>query len=169
MCILTSITTFLSTSWAAPINHAYHAAKPKSNDTAVDKRQLQVLVDTAAIINAVQSVVTAIENVIDLVEGDIQDAESKYTTGIVSTLREQYPTMNVLVYHDQDSGYNLYGATHAHVEMDIFAGFSQGYEVWVFDYGTFELAGDGGYSNWAIGGNFDGPSSAVTFYSMNGN
>jgi hypothetical protein len=76
--------------------------------------------------------------------------------------------MNVLVYHNQDSGYNLYSATHAHVEFDIIFGFSQGYEVWVFDYGTFELAGDGGYQNWAIGGSFSGPSSDVTFYSMNG-
>jgi hypothetical protein len=76
--------------------------------------------------------------------------------------------MNVLVYHNQDSGYDLHSATHAHVEFDIIFGFSQGYEVWVFDYGTFELAGDGGYQNWAIGGSFSGPSSDVTFYSMNG-
>jgi hypothetical protein len=77
--------------------------------------------------------------------------------------------MNVLVYHNQDSGYDLYDATHAHYELDIGLGFTQGYEVWVFDYGTFELVGDGGYANWAIGGSFSGPSDDVTFYSMNGN
>ena len=31
-------------------------------------------------------------------------------------------------------------------------GFTKGYEIYVFDSGTFWLAGDGGYENWAYAG-----------------
>ncbi|EXJ60763.1 hypothetical protein A1O7_04916 [Cladophialophora yegresii CBS 114405] len=165
---LVSVTTFFGTSISAPTKNVHHPARLVS-EAPVDRRQLQVLVDVAAIIGAAKAVIEGIEGLVDLVEDEIEEAEGQYTTGIVSTLRDLYPTMNVLVYHNQDCGYDLYDATHAHVEFDIALGFTKGYEVWVFDHGTFNLVGDGGYSNWAIGGSFDGPSSEVTFYSMNGN
>ena len=58
------------------------------------------------------------------------------------------------MYHDQDSAYELYGAQHKHVEFDLEAPLgTMGYEIWIFDYGTFQRAGDGGYLNWAYNGN----------------
>ena len=54
-------------------------------------------------------------------------------------------------------------AVHYHQELDIGLGFTKGYEIWVFDSGTFSLAGDGGYVNWAIGGCFSGPKTDVVF------
>lgn len=54
-------------------------------------------------------------------------------------------------------------AFHSHFELGTVLSFTKGYEIWVFDYGTFSLAGDGGYENWAIGGCFSGPPTAVIF------
>ena len=59
-------------------------------------------------------------------------------------------------------------AVHVHHEIDIgnilgFYEFTQGYEIWVFDSGTFSLAGDGGYENWAMGGCYSKQDSDVTF------
>jgi hypothetical protein len=165
--IFTSLAVLFGAVSGVPVDvHHPSRTNPTNN---VDKRQLQVLVDVAVIVNIAKDVVDGIEAIIDAISGDISEAEAQYTTGIVSSLRAQYPTMNVLVFHDQDSGYELYSATHAHVEFDIALGFTKGYEIWVFDYGWFELAGDGGYENWAIGGSFDREDSYVTFYSMNGN
>lgn len=166
--IFTSISTLFSLSLGSPLKNAHHTARPAS-DAVAEKRQLQVLVDVSVLITAAKTVIEGIEDLINLIDGDVHEAEGKFTTGTVDYLRDQYPTMNVLVYHNQDCGYDLFDATHTHVEMDIGLGFTQGYEVWVFDHGTFELVGDGGYENWAIGGDFDGPSDDVTFYSMNGN
>ena len=54
-------------------------------------------------------------------------------------------------------------AVHVHQELDIGLGFSQGYEIWVFDSGTFSRAGDGGFINWAFGGCFSENGAHVTF------
>ena len=54
-------------------------------------------------------------------------------------------------------------AVHVHHELDIGLGFTQGYEIWVFDYGNFSRAGDGGFINWAYEGCFTGQGADVTF------
>lgn len=58
---------------------------------------------------------------------------------------------------DQDSDASgLVNAAHQHVEfaLGIFD-FTKGYEIFVFDYGVFYRAGDGGYENWCTAGEFD--------------
>ena len=56
---------------------------------------------------------------------------------------------------------------HVHHEVDIGSilgyDFTQGYEIWVFDSGTFSLAGDGGYENYAVNGCHSGPSGDIVF------
>ena len=59
-------------------------------------------------------------------------------------------------------------AVHVHQELDLgkllgFIDLTQGYEIWVFDSGTFSLAGDGGYENWAFGGCFTRADTEVNF------
>ena len=59
-------------------------------------------------------------------------------------------------------------AVHLHKELDIgnilgIHEFTQGYEIWVFDYGTFSLAGDGEFINWAYGGCYTAQGTDVTF------
>lgn len=61
---------------------------------------------------------------------------------------------------DQNSNATgLVNATHQHVEFTLLDiaifDFTKGYEVFVFDYGTFYRAGDGGYENWCTWGEFD--------------
>ena len=97
--------------------------------TVVGKRRVQALVDVAAIVNAADAVVKGIEAIVNLIDGDIHEAEGQFTKGNVSNLRAQYPSMNVLVFHNQASGYDVYGATHAHYEMDIGLVVTQGCEV----------------------------------------
>ena len=119
----------------------------------------------------------------DIISGD-HNVESTFTQHTISQLGSQYPGKNLLVYHDQDSIVNLcmscllalrsiWGwlpsapdAVHAHYELPLpptFVGLTQGYEIWVFDSGTFSLAGDGGYENWAVGGCFSRQGNNVVF------
>lgn len=59
---------------------------------------------------------------------------------------------------------------HQHVELPLTDSLgTMGYEVWVFESGTFELVGDGGYENWCFNGDYDRTSDTeVIFYSMQG-
>lgn len=73
--------------------------------------------------------------IIDLFE-DQAEKEGAFTQQTVQNLLDAYPTKNVIVYHDQDSYYDLSpDAVHAHYELDLLLGFTKGYEIWVFDTG----------------------------------
>ena len=113
-------------------------------------------------------------------DSDAHAAESNFTQQTIISLMNQYPDKNQLIFHNQDSTYSLgtfclicyrpflaeffsVNGTHVHHELDLGLGFTQGYEIWVFDYGNFSLAGDGGSENWAAGGCLSGPSSDVIF------
>ncbi|KAJ9143086.1 hypothetical protein NKR23_g6713 [Pleurostoma richardsiae] len=102
-----------------------------------------------------------VSEIINLNEENAQK-EGKFTTDTVSALLSAYPDKNVVVYYDQDSGYEFYNGAHRHYELDLELGFTKGYEIWVFDYGWFELAGDGGYQNWAYGGCVDTTDSTYS-------
>lgn len=125
------------------------------------------------------------EGIISVVnfDADMHNAENSFTQSTVSSLANQYPEKNILVFHDTDSTgvlgtFSLFSkrvkspsilwivnSVYTHFELDIGFGLTQGYEIYVFDYGTFSLVGDGGYENWALEGCFDGPRSAVVFCS----
>ena len=92
-------------------------------------------------------------------------AESTYTTTLLVSLQAQYPSSNVMICHDP-AAYDLENAIHAHQECDIGLGFTFGYEIFVFEDGTFSNGGDGGYINWAFGGGFTADGNDVTFYAM---
>ena len=103
---------------------------------------------------------------------------------MVASIANQYPSKNCIVFHDQSStfsfctffifchGYPPFAsgwlssapdAVHVHQELNIGLGFTQGYEIWVFDSGTFSRAGDGGFINWAFEGCFTANGADVTF------
>jgi len=116
------------------------------------------------IVDVVNDVIEAIITDIVNFENDAHAAESNFTQQTVISLGNQYPDKNRLIFHDQDSTYNLSpDAVHVHHELDIGLGFTYGYEIWVFDSGTFERAGDGGYINWAFAGCFTQQDADVTF------
>jgi hypothetical protein len=108
-------------------------------------------------------------NVADSIEKQRQDAETQYTQGLVAQLISQYPQKNVIVYHNQDSQFSGVNVVHMHVEMNLnFLGETQGFEVQVFDSGTFMLEGDGGFANWCFDGNFNHNGDFVQFFPTSG-
>jgi hypothetical protein len=116
-------------------------------------------------------VIQSIQELINISQLDAQEhaAESAYTQALVAQLTRQYPDKNVIVYHDQDSQFNGVNAVHQHVELNLgFFSTTQGYEVQIFDSGTFTLVGDGGYLNWCFGGNYDRNGNFVQFNPISG-
>lgn len=101
-------------------------------------------------------------------EGEQEHAdESAWTQAQVIDLQNRYPDSNVLIFHDQNSVFHPDVGFHSHYELDLegyFGTRTQGYEVWVFNSGTFTHAGDGGYINWAFSGSFDRNDNQVTFH-----
>ncbi|KAI0439815.1 hypothetical protein F4803DRAFT_529673 [Xylaria telfairii] len=123
------------------------------------KRQILEELQTAIDIGSI--VMDVISDIVD----DQETTEINFVASTVDTLRAQFPDMNILVYHDQDSGYNLHDYQYTHVEVDLnnWFGTTKGYEVFVFDHGSFDLAGDGGFSNWRIWGCFSRNDNHVDF------
>lgn len=52
----------------------------------------------AAILNIVTDVISLVEDIFETLE-DLNEAESKFTTEVVSQLAAQYPDKNILIYH----------------------------------------------------------------------
>jgi hypothetical protein len=92
--LITTFLTFLATSFAAPIDHAYQPAVHNETAASIDKRQFQIIVEAAEIINAASKVLEALETVIDLVDGELADAEGQFTQNLVTSLMQQYPTVS---------------------------------------------------------------------------
>jgi hypothetical protein len=129
-----------------------------------------------------QEAVTDIIIVIVNFNSKMYAMEVNFTTQTLDVLGAQYPGKNLLVYHNQDLGYDLCkfylfllraifgwlpsgGGVHYHKEVPIDSTLriTQGYEIWVFDYGTFELVGDGGWENWGCAGCFTRLGANVNF------
>ncbi|GAB7359027.1 hypothetical protein MBLNU230_g5099t1 [Neophaeotheca triangularis] len=73
---------------------------------------------------------------------DIEHAlQMRFTKGMVESLRNKYPNMNVAIWHDQNTDPK-----------------TKGYEIYVFESGEFTRAGDGGFINWSYQGNCDTPN-----------
>ncbi len=114
------------------------------------------------LMNDIQDIVSDISD-IDTAQ---HDAESQFTQVMLSNLMAQYPCSNVIIYHDGDCGYSLVNDQNAFVEFDIGLGMTQGYYINVFDSGIFTLVGDGGWLNWAYGGNYVQDGNDLTFSTM---
>ena len=115
-----------------------------------------IVVDILTVINIIHEIVDIISEIDEL--KDQHKRESNFTQATVAELRDEYPTMNVMVFHNQDSVTNFKGGNHTHYESVlgkvpiIGTTLTQGYEIRVFDHGTFHRAGDGGFVNWCFDG-----------------
>lgn len=164
--IALALAAFSTLTLSAPTKHASVKASPKdvmhTASAPSSKRQLDIAADILSIVDSVFDIVSSID--------DAQhDQEGAFTQQTVADLAAQYPTYNILVYHDQDSGFEYVNGYHQHVELELVDGLgtTKGYEVWVFESGTFSLAGDGGFENWCFQGYWDEPEEGyVEFYSM---
>ncbi|EME87064.1 uncharacterized protein MYCFIDRAFT_210681 [Pseudocercospora fijiensis CIRAD86] len=139
---LLAVSAMLSLAIAAP------TPSPISNNQ--HRQAAEVVGATVEVAEFIMDVVSKVQDAFN----EAYDQASQFTQDTVVRLAAKYPTKNILMYHDQDSTYKLYGAQHQHVEFDLAAPLgTMGYEIWIFDHGTFQRAGDGGYLNWAYIGN----------------
>lgn len=100
------------------------------------------------------------------------DAREHFTQHLVSALMDQFPDLNALIYHNTKSVLNIIsGPKDLHISYSIPAEMPEGhsskgvFEVWLLDEATFNLHGDGGYRNWAFGGDFEQDGKNVEFHS----
>lgn len=117
----------------------------------------------------VQTVLGIASLIISVIQSTVkgqQKQRAAYTQSTVQELRNKYPDKNVVVFHNQESTYDFVNGEHYHHEVDLRRSLgTYGFEIWVFDSGTFHLAGDGGHMNWSFAGTFVRESDKdVTFY-----
>jgi hypothetical protein len=125
-------------------------------------------VDAGAAIENAQQLTELIKSVGDIASGLWEEDHEAQANWVRDVMRAAYAkengNKNVLIFHDQASNAQLNGGVHQHYELSINKlGGTKGFEVWVFDDGTFERAGDGGYSNWGFTGCFEQSGSYVKF------
>ena len=81
-----------------------------------------------------------------------RDMEPRFTQGVVDDLAKKNPGKNVIIFHAQCSKTNFKNSQHKHVEVNLATSGTKGYEILIFESGTFDLCGDGGFRNWAFSG-----------------
>jgi len=106
------------------------------------------------------------------VRGDdnmIRAHKGSLTQGWSQYLSVEYPNKNILIYHNQSSAFEGVNAIHRTIELTSESNDREHtYEIQIFDSGTFALAGEGGYHNWAFCGNWSQSRSSVNFYPLAG-
>src|SRR5436190_22860347 len=85
---------------------------------------------------------------------DEQVAKQKFTQKTVNKMRQNHHEFNVMVVHSAFHQSFQGSVTHVHYELPLHGTRTQGYEVFTFKSGEFQLDGDGGFENWCFGGNF---------------
>jgi hypothetical protein len=162
--IFLSTLLFISQSAAAPTSHkaTIQELTPK---TSVTPRG--TLGDISDIIDIATDVIDDILEFITDIDDAEHDIESQFTQNLVDALYNVAPTANIMVCHDCSFELDP-NAFFTHYELDISdgLGFTQGYDIAVFDYGTVQNLGDGGYINWCMQGDFSSDGSLVTFAQM---
>ncbi|RXW11247.1 hypothetical protein EST38_g9660 [Candolleomyces aberdarensis] len=102
-----------------------------------------------------QGIISLVENILQRIEDD-KGARSEYTQDFIELAIAQYPNYNWVICHTKHStafdGAQGEDWDHDHQEFPVFLG-TIGYEIYWFRSGTFVREGDGGFLNWAYGGN----------------
>ncbi|KAF8875936.1 hypothetical protein BD779DRAFT_1678038 [Infundibulicybe gibba] len=113
-------------------------------------RQISPFTVAGILVDAVKLV----DKLIKILDGD-KSARGEYTKSLVTGVRTCYPYFNVVVCHEQHDfkwdGVEGKDWLHQHKEFDIKAGGA--IQMSIARSGTFRNHGDGGYLNWAYGGN----------------
>jgi hypothetical protein len=92
------------------------------------------------------------------------EKRSEFTQRTISELTQKYPDYNFVITHHKGSKAEGPEVVHDHVELPMAVG-SAGYEIFASRKGQpfkFVLNGDGGYLNWAFGGNFNRDGNTLT-------
>ncbi|KAK0731032.1 hypothetical protein B0H67DRAFT_548862 [Lasiosphaeris hirsuta] len=139
---------------------------PVQDTTPRRQNEIDQDVEGRGIVPVVAGII--VTNIYDLVKGILDDnaeREIEFVKSAVADLRAEYSDWNVLIYHNQKSSYSLYNMAYYHYELDLGID-TKGYEIFIFEKGTFHLVGDGGYQNWGFGGCWDKSGSHVDFYTL---
>jgi len=91
------------------------------------------------------------------IEAKDNEMRAAFTQRMIAELNREYPDYNAVITHHKGSTAEGPSVIHDHVELPISLGRTKGYEVFLSPKGQpfkFELNGDGGYINWAYGGDF---------------
>lgn len=92
------------------------------------------------------------------------EKRSEFTQRMISELTQKHPDYNFVITHHKGSKAEGPEVVHDHVELPMAVG-SAGYEIFASRKGQpfkFELNGDGGYLNWAFGGDFKRDGKTLT-------
>lgn len=92
------------------------------------------------------------------------DKRAAFTQRMVAELSQKYPSYNFVITHHRSSKAEGPGVVHDHVELPMAVG-SCGYEIFASPKGQsfkFVLNGDGGYINWAFGGDLNRNGNTLT-------
>ncbi|KAF4611785.1 hypothetical protein D9613_004001 [Agrocybe pediades] len=122
---------------------------------------------------AARFIIKGVLKIVDLIKGKInQDKEmrGKWTSEMIGKLRSKYPHFNFVVCHTKHN-YEFKGQRgrdwgHSHQELPVSFHKTVGYEIYWFKEGIFRRTGDGGFLNWAFGGNIkkrENKNSVITF------
>ena len=102
--------------------------------------------------------------VVHSLQGDDNQKRSDFTGRMIEELNREYPDYNAVITHHGGSTAEGPGVVHDHVELPMAVG-SCGYEVFLSPKGQpfkFVLNGDGGFINWAYGGDFNRDDNTLT-------
>ncbi|RXW23738.1 hypothetical protein EST38_g2125 [Candolleomyces aberdarensis] len=118
-------------------------------------------------------VVQGVIEVVKAIKGQIEHDKGRrgaHTSEFIAKSMAKFPQWNWVICHTKHS-YKFDGTKgndwfHRHEEFPVAFGKTIGYEIYWFKSGTFTRSGDGGYLNWAYGGNIknkSGDGKVVTF------
>ncbi|TEB23175.1 hypothetical protein FA13DRAFT_1740316 [Coprinellus micaceus] len=109
-----------------------------------------------AVGQAVKVAVKGIKKIIDVIKGKIEKDKarrSQFTSDFIKDAMAKYRGWNWVICHTKHKTDFKGENHHRHEEFKVSFGKTIGYEIYWFKAGTFERQGDGGYLNWAYGGN----------------
>lgn len=105
-----------------------------------------------------------ITSLVKSLQGNDNDKRAAFTQRTIAELNQKYPGNNFVITHHKGSKAEGPSVTHDHVELPMAVG-SCGYEIFASPKGQpfkFVLNGDGGYINWAFGGDFNRDGNTLT-------
>ncbi|KAK1831415.1 hypothetical protein QBC39DRAFT_91480 [Podospora conica] len=127
----------------------FDRGSPNDTPRRLDNASGEDLIKLAAIIGTAD----LSTKLIDETEGQQIEMEEKWITQTVNSLADQFPSDNVLIYHDTASTADDFtDSVYSHYDVDVFPFWKKSYEIWVFKTGKFARANDGGVRNWYFAG-----------------
>jgi len=97
-------------------------------------------------------------------QAEDNEKRAAFTQRTIAELNQKYPDYNFVITHHKNSKAEGPGVVHQHVELPMAVG-SAGYEIFGSRKGQpfkFVLNGDGGFINWAFGGDFTRDGNTLT-------